>query len=252
MNNEDVESKLTPAAREALVELVDDYRRQILFGAMRSASSYAGEVEEISVRDVLTSVNRVDAPSGGRPRPYVDRMYRVVMIVGFAYTILGFGYFLVQSIEISLDLGQTIGLATGLSGTLITLAAYFYTHRRAQERAFREQVVRGELFAEQRVQESDASMLLIKAWRGIELAVRAFVASTYGESMARDPFSILIDRVEASDVLTKEDQQMLRHLLRVRNKVVHEGLVLDARQLRSALQDADRILSKIERSTRAT
>ena len=252
MNHRDIENRLTPAARQALAELVDNYRTQVLFGALRSAGSYAREVEEISVRDVLASLERVEAVQRGERRPITDQLYGAAMFGGLLYAVLGFGYFLAQRTQVPLDPAQTIGLVTGIAGTLVALTIYYYRRQRAQERALRQHVIRREPFGARSVQESDGSILLVPAWREIELAIRAFVASKYGESTARRPISMLIAQVEDSQVLSSEDRGRLMRLLSLRNEVLHEGTVLDARQLRDALQDAERILTKLRRPIQPT
>src|SRR5438309_3254434 len=53
MNEESLESKLTPAAREALQELSEDFKLQLLRGAAANASKLSSNIDEISVRDII-------------------------------------------------------------------------------------------------------------------------------------------------------------------------------------------------------
>jgi len=243
MKSHDVESKLTPAAREALEELVDGYREEILLGAMRSAASFRDEVPEIAVRDILEGVKSVNR-SETRPSDMPSRFWRTVILVGIAYSVGGFGLFAFRSIAIAFEPLDWVGIVIGLAGFAMAIFGYYYSRYRARSFAsVSRRMISDEL------QSFDRSMLLVQEWRDIELAARNLVASHLGESMADRPVSVLMRELARTDVLTDDDVVTLRQLLSMRNMVLHDKNVeIERESLELALQDASRILSKLERS----
>jgi len=239
MSNQNLESKLTPAAREALEELVESYRDQILIGAMRSAASFTDEVAEVPVRDILTSVNRGEARPRRPSSELLDRLWRMAIPAGIVYAIAGFGYFVLRSFKVRFEPIETASFAVGLVGLVMSLIGYYYSRQRRLDTVY-QRALWGEL------RSFDRSMLLVQEWRNIELAARSLVASHLGESVADKPISILIDELYRSGILTKEDVRRLRDLLSRRNRILHDNVELERNELELALREASRILSKLE------
>src|SRR2546426_664392 len=103
MNYLQLRDKLTPAAQEALNELVEDYRNQVVLSAAENASRLTGEVREISVSDLLGAMPNTGAPRVPRPTAVIDRVLNVYQTVGLIAAILGFGWFMARDIVIGLE-----------------------------------------------------------------------------------------------------------------------------------------------------
>src|SRR5438132_438003 len=84
--------KLTPAADKTLEELVEDFRSQLLARAADLATDEAGDVQEISVRDVVDSFETLRPTPFARRASFIDRIltsYLLLSILGLVAGIVG-------------------------------------------------------------------------------------------------------------------------------------------------------------------
>ena len=243
MHNKKLDTELTPAARQALDELVQDYRDQILLAAGRAASSPAGEITEISVRDILDAVS---APESRRPPLPVRRkifadILRAYAIGGVAIAVLGLGFLLLKDVAYRLDPTGRQVLYLSIAGLLLAFVSYMLLGVQASRGQHRSKAW---TMPDQRI--ADLSVQYLRKWQQIELAARNHVATAQGESSARVPLSVLIARLSAAQVLTPQDVERLRSLTTMRNGIVHQAMEPDRSRLETAITEADEILAKIQ------
>lgn len=243
MNNSNFEQKLTNAAREALKELIEDYRNQVLLSAAENASRLTGEVREISVHDLLRGVRSTGGEPGLRGPRVLDRLLNLYALFGLVIGLAGLGWFAVQDLFVALDPQRQIPLLIGFAG--LGLAAIAFVGLRLRQ-------VRGpvSLFGAHEVSLSAASSpaltgLFIARWQEIELALRSIVGSRLGESVANEPLSALVSRLRDERTLDEDDVIRLRRLLETRNEVVHKGLAATEPNLQASLREAERLLAKL-------
>jgi len=241
METLDLDNRLTPAARQALQELVSEYRNQILVGAKESASELTSEVREISVHDIIAGVNR-SRPGRTIPLPSVlERVLNLYMILGVVVGLVGLAvFFLYFDVVRSLDFKQRLPLVMSITGFALAALIGLYLRVRQSRGLYRLPL---QAPVERKV--IYYSMSYIQKWQEIELTARNLVASRLGESSANEPISVLIARLRAAELLNRDDETRLKKLLSVRNKVLHEGLDVQKDQFERVLRDADRILAKM-------
>lgn len=244
MRTPEIEQKLTAAARQALEDLVDDYRNRILVSARESASTQTGEMPEISVHDILTAVQRgeIKRASSGR----FEIILRLYAILGITMGFVGTLIFLYNNFLFNVDIRRSLPLVLGILGFAIAIASFSYLSLRRSRVAIRFDSPNDDDF-----RKADSSMLFIKRWQDIELAIRNLVATRTGESTATEPISLLIKQLVGTQELSPVDEAHLMSILSLRNKIIHEGYQISGEEFEAAIKGADRILGQIH-SKRST
>jgi uncharacterized protein YutE (UPF0331/DUF86 family) len=240
MEKLDLDRQLTPAARQVLDELVSEYRNQILLGARESASELTGEVQEISVHDIIEGVNRrrTDYP-GGVSGELDEWLYK---LIGIVVGLVGLSVSLYLGLARSLEPELRIALFTSFLGFGTAGLVYFYSKVKKSRQ------LRSELKSSLEQIASGYSLSFIKKWQLIEMTIRDLVASRFGESSADEPISVLIVMLHQDGVLDQKDGIILKDLLSARNKVLHEGLEIERDEFEMLSRYADRILSKLRKT----
>jgi hypothetical protein len=244
MKNIDLEEKLTSAAQQALDELIEDYRTRILLGAKESASNLTGEIQEISVHDILNSVNKNQVKRPTKMSRKLEIILRLYTIIGLAIAIIGLFSFSFRHTFENLNSEQQTGIVIGISGLIFSIVSYIILRLRLVP--ILNQTSLQEIGDSRK---TGYSMLFIKRWQDIELAARNLVASRFGESIAKAPVSLLIYKLRAENILSLDDEIKLREFLNLRNKILHDGLEIDVDQFEIAIKDVDKILAKIVSSS---
>src|SRR5262245_55193074 len=160
----EAEALLTQAARQALDELVDDYRGQLLLGAANSAARF-GDLREVSVHDILAAVSRQQTRALGRASRF-DRILWIYLLFG---STLGVSVLAALTAKL-LASSQSEPLLRNLLPAMIALGGFLlsafvvWTWR---SRRTADALRRGAEFGER-----DAIALYLSRWREIELALR--------------------------------------------------------------------------------
>ena len=240
MRDSSLEEKLTAAARQALDELVEDYRNRILVGAMESASTPTGELREISVRDILVSVDRSQKRQVRPRQRNAEVLARLYAMVGLAVGSVGLAIYVYQKFLESQGTAEWIGLMLVTTGLLLSIASLtvFYAQRLKSSE-------RGETRPSDVIVAAYSAQFL-KQWLDTELAVRSFVASRLGESTAKEPFSLLAERLKTEGILSSNDEQELRRLLAVRNEIAHRGMEISRERFEELSKSADALRERIQ------
>ncbi len=238
MSRPDLEDKLTPAARQALEELVTEYRDRLLLGARESASRL-GELREISVHDIMTSFGRGEL----RWRPFsraIDQATRLYVWSGLAVAAGALLFLVGREAASGKSLEQNWPLLSALVGMGVAAFGYIANlllSRRLPARPF------GSEFDARPPFEYVGRYLAL--WRDLELALRDTAASQLGESAANAPMSILLEVLDSKGVLSDRESDRLRELLALRNSVVHGRGDAKPEDLEGASRDSERILGKL-------
>lgn len=240
MGTTPLDDKLTPAAKKTLNEILEDHRQQILVAAASSASLTTGEVREISVNDIVKGVQESFDGYRSRVRTLIERLMVAYVISGLGIALVGLGIFAVQSFQM-LDFQRRLPLLIGLGGVIISglgLAMSYYT-KRITLRAERERLLVtstvGELLGKFQI-----------AWREIEVTLRSLASSRLGESVAQEPISFLVSRLEREKTLPPEDAQRIQQLLAIRNQLAHGQRPLQPSEMLTALREARQLHQRIE------
>jgi hypothetical protein len=237
-----LETKLTPAAREVLDELVDDFKHQLLNSAAESASSISGEIREISIRDILKGLETTQLRHQAKKLAKGERVALLYAGIGLMLLILTtvFEVFGESFLPLNSSFSSLIGLI-GITTALTALFMLLWLRRRELSDIFlssRDAV---------RLEASDYSMVFVRKWRELELEARAFVSDQFGESRANIPIPELVNYLHKGEVLSIADEKIFMNILRLRNTVLHKGEELSQAQYLAAIKDADNLLSKIRK-----
>lgn len=233
-----LESKLTPAAKQALDELQLDFRNQVLLRAAESASRVTGDLRELSVQDIMHAV--AESPSTAEPRrPTFDSLLRVYAVTGGLTTVGALLFVAYNDYAVHLRLESRTALVVAGTGILLTVASLAMILVRRPRPVMRSLLIR------QRSQTHSAAEFLL-AWQFLELTLRNKVARNTGESTANQPLSVLIRRLETERVLDSTDVDGLRSLLALRNGIVHGGGYIPPQAVADAIRNSTRLAEKVE------
>lgn len=247
MNTQEIETQLTPAAKVALNELVEDYRQQLLLNAARTAARATGSVEEISVRDIVASAERYSTETKfGVPIRRRKYLY-ITAIVGLMYMIAGIAYWFYTSTQISHS--QLVGLTVAVVGAVLSLVSYLLA-RTTKERftdyffSLRSAVEPLDFDTQ------NAELQLIKRWTTLELLSRDLLASLLGESRANISLSQVMNFLAEKNIWDKQDYYDAIKLLEMRNSILHKGSSYERSEVAKAMAVLERLIRKIEAHTK--
>lgn len=241
MTQQQIEQKLTPAARQALEELLEDYKRQILRGAEDSASRLTGEFREISLHDIVASLNKTGIRPLLQSKSNVERILTIYLWTGLIIAGAGFSFFFFKDILYSASLEERIPLIFGVSGLFFSAIAFIVLRlKRGRLLALRTQTL-------VRSESSDYIGLYISKWRDLEIGLRDLAALHLGESSAKEPISVLLDKLSNKAILSIDDRTRVRKLLDLRNQILHKDSQVDQNTLLTAIRDSDRLIWRIGR-----
>ena len=251
MKYEASEERLTPAARQVLDTLAEEYRNEVLLNAEQLAAGYTGEFQEISVHDIVegasrvkSRVNRLDKSDAASPGSKVERRIQLILR---AYRLIGAAIILVASVYIVyLNTGFFFGERQRpvtyllVAGIFLVILPYFAQQWLSFIRTSRS--------------ESSGAVDLTRAyvtrWQEIELASRELVATALGESAAAEhSIADLISLLQKAGIISSADQVRLRELLSLRNEILHKGSAPRESELVAAIRDATKILAKLRSHT---
>lgn len=241
MSDADLHEKLTPAARQALDELVEDYKSEILRRAGESAAGLTGEVREVSVHDIFRGVAEFQRRGVARPRTLVERVLTMYTITGLVLGAVGLLYYVSQGLLVGPPRTQLPLLFAFAGFTIAAMSFAVVWLRQTRERREFTRRLLGPTY------HSDAGSEFISRWRELELSLRNVVATDLGESVASGPLSVLIGSLVERGRISKEDSVRITELLEIRNRLVHLGELADREELRKAMGFLEKVLHRLRR-----
>lgn len=233
-----LEDKLTPAAKHALDELVEDYRAELLLRAGDSASRL-GELREISVHDIVSAVGSRQRQLFGIVRSPLERILRIYTLIGALVGAVAFLWFLIEEVAVLSQVGSRLSLMAAAMGFIMAVVSYvllrvrrqpFYMARREMD--------------EERPREYHG--LFLAQWSEVEMALRRMAAVRLGESASGGPILRLIERLGNEGVLSPDDHRQLQRILQLRNALAHgRPAATDQRQFIEVSREAERLLARL-------
>jgi len=235
-----VEEKLTPAARQAVEEVVQEYRNQLLRLAADRSASYIGDYSEVSVRDILGAMEQLERGSGQRAT-FASHLLRMYSIVGITVAAGAMSFIALQRYPLE-SISGTVALGVGIFGLLLALSSYVmrpWIARRGVATRRRYPIAGFEGIP--------LDVRFVSRWRDIELALRDLVSMRFGESAADQTGLRMAKLLLKAGELTGDQLATLANLLEQRNRIVHEGERVEARTLLGALAEAEAILELLRK-----
>ena len=243
MTSEKNESKLTPAAREALEEFTRNYRDQILRSANQVAGKLTGEVREISVRDIFEAISIIETkgfPARSRQR---SRLSFTLTLTGLLYSLVGFGFYIYTR---STSTFQNIGILLIVGGIACILAGlYFNIYYRDRSSTMLQSKSNDD---DDRTKELE--FIFLDLWQLIELETRNLASQILGESKAKSPSPRLVDELITSKILSYNDSMIIRNLLNLRNNIVHNRTRYPKDMLVASIKQAEALVERMRRFTK--
>lgn len=207
-------SRLTPAAREALDELVDDYRRALVLRATTLAGR-AGTSSEVTVSDVVHAQEDFDTPRSARMQPErqlrLSRVLRLYVALGI-YTTVIFAGLLIFQLTRDASSTERLALIGGFSGILITVFG-------ASAQVL---ILRHPSREDLRSDPGDLRNLFLDRWIRLELELRETGALLFGESSLQElRLTEILSLLTKQGAIDDKDNVAIRQALSTRNAIVH-------------------------------
>jgi len=240
MSTDDLETKLTPAGRRTLDEIVDDYKNEILQAAGTSASRPTGEVREISVHDILQGSRRIRSPLSMIRNSLIDRLAIIYAFLGLGGLVVGWILYFAETHEVNFLTKQQLPILISIGSSALAAASVVLAYL-ARTSLFKAE---GENIAD-RDDRDELLSAYMGLWREVELSIRNLASARLGETVAQEPISYLIEKLGDTDMLSKDDAKILQSLLRLRNQLAHGSEPANVPRLSRSIQDARLVLRKI-------
>lgn len=225
MNDNFVEDKLTPAAQEVMSEVVDEFKNRLLNEANKNASDITGEVKEISVRDILEALQKLESPIILKRSRRLETYLSIYTLTGILMAVVSYIYVMMFPSGALVDFFE-IFILVGL--VLSFMSILIFSVKSLQKISI------GPLEISKKDEDFDTkdySMHFVLLWSEIELLSREIVSYYIGESNV-DNLALreLMSTLLKFDVFSAPDANEFLRLLDERNFVVHSKKVEMSRE----------------------
>lgn len=247
MINENIYSKLTPSAQEALEKLTIEYRDELLQKAFLIAQERETANKEISLRDILESNQpRIIRSTQEKSESRKKRLIYLITLSGVVYSVLGILLYLFQNKKFAIE--TDLGLIIAVSGVLISLMGFLYTQI-LSKRSYEMKSIAIEMEgAGINYNEYD----IVKRWQIIEqLTLRLMAENGVIDPKTRS-LSQVIKFLTENFAKTETEFLRTRELLQARNKILHEQYSMTDQQKKEYLDFADNLIEKLEKAQNKT
>lgn len=244
MSNDNIYSKLTPSAKEAINELTEDYKNALLEKAFTIAKEKNTSNKEISLRDILEA--QQPSQEAIDKQKYIDyRRKRWTMLISFSgaiYAIAGILIYLFQNKKFSIE--TDLGLIIAIVGILLTLVAFLYGQLLSKRQFFANTTTTTISYSNMDGHD------IVKRWQIIEqLTTSIMKTNNIGDSKSNSVNQVI--RYLADNFTTSEKEFLtIRELLQIRNKILHEGYNLSDNEKKQYIEIADNLIEKLERANK--
>ena len=235
-------NKLTPAAKEALDELSQEYYNGLLEKAFKIAQRRQTVDREISLRDIIEAQDR-ELKGKSNIEGYQDRKKRwstLISLSGATYAAAGITIYLWQNNKFNIE--QDLGLIIAIVGILITLVGYFYAQILPKR-----MISIGNYKESEVAVTSDSDLDLVKRWQIIER-----LASEKLSDKDKHSFRSILQYLSENYTSSDNEMMKLKQLLDLRNRILHESYGLSKHERTEYLEFADNLIDKLEKTKKTT
>jgi hypothetical protein len=213
MTNENIYSKLTPSAKEALNEFTEGYKDSLIEKAYTIARERDTANKEISLRDILEAQQPIEK-SIKKQKDYQDyKRKRWTILISFSgaiYAIAGLLLYLYQNKKFSIE--TDLGLIIAIIGVMITVLTFLY----GQLFSMRQQ------FSKKNLIEKDYSNIdnydIVKRWQLIEQLTTSIMKSNNISDSKSNAVNQVIRYLTENFTNSEKEYMTIRELLQARNK----------------------------------
>lgn len=235
---DNIQNKLTDAAKSALNQSVQEITELILEKAKQNACSHKTE-DEISLHDVLKAKQEIlsNKHSENTKEYRKRRMYLMISMVGMVYAVFGIMFYIYQNN--TYDITKDIGLIIAALGTMMAIIGFIYVQ--VTNTKNREIIVRTNM-----ADNNSFEFEIVRKWRTIEqLSTTLMLKEGISNDRAKSINFIVefLSRQLANTINILD----LKELLIARNNIVHKGKTFSKSELEEKLLVADKIIIELEK-----
>lgn len=241
MEQDRISQMLTPAAREALDEMVTDYRTRVLLRAHAHAARLTGEVREVAVRDLMAAGSEINLGAAARTTR-IGQLSRFYTYAGLFAAILGLGIYAVGFVAGHFEITSQILGMTFFVGGMVMAATGGLVARQIVVRRVRHEMAIAQGLPDQ----FEALGRFLSRWQEVEVVLRSIVAERLGESAAGEPLSALLRTLRHHEWIDAAMADELRGLLHLRNGLLHSPEPTPTVEVVRGAQRAGSALERLE------
>ncbi len=237
MINENIYDKLTPSAKEALGELTEKFREDLLSKALDNAQKRDTANKEISLRDILDAKQLFGKLEEKEKYEFkIKRKTLLISISGAVYAIAGILIYLFQNNRFTLE--NDLGLIIAVIGILLSLISFLYGQINFKK----------DLFTTTSTFKSTTDYEIVNRWQIIETLAKQLMTDDDQREAKNNSVGFLIRFLSHKVAEDKKEFLQIRELLQIRNKILHEDYNLSDVDRKRYLDFADVLIQRLESS----
>jgi hypothetical protein len=236
MIDQEIYSKLTPSARDALNELSNEYVQDVLEKAIELAAEKDRTLREISLIDIMAASMSKGVPMGKRNVAYARRRRFSTLLIfsGVVYAFAGLLIYLYQTGRF--DAKDSLGLSVSIIGALVAVVGYLM-------RDF----IYGYPFS-RTMSLSSSDFELVEKWQEIESLAKKIITASEKVDPNSTSVASTIKFLTTKIATDPGESAKIRELLAIRNRIVHEQLRLSDKTRFEMSEFADKLIDRLEKS----
>lgn len=235
---DNIQIKLTDAAKSALNRSVQEITELILEKAKQNACSNKTE-DEISLHDILKAKQEIlsNQHSGITKEYRKRRMYLMISMVGMVYAVFGIMFYIYQNN--TYDITKDIGLVIATLGTMMAIIGFIYVQITNTKN--REIMVRTNI-----ADNNSSEFEIVRQWRTIEQLSTTLMLKDGISSDRAKSINFIVEFLsrQLDNTISILD---LKELLIARNNIVHKGKTFSKSELEEKLLVANKIIIELEK-----
>lgn len=235
-------NKLTSSAQEALNEITEEIKNKIIEQAFEIARLKETADKEISLSDILNAKEKLFNEK--RKKDYYEyrrkRITYLLGISGLVYAIIGLFIYVFQNKEFNLS--KDIGLIIAAVGMIMSFLIIIY-----QQLLNKKYIIPSiKSISDLNLNIENNDFDIVKKWQIIEKMARELMIKKGYDENKSNSFSLIIDFLD-KELVSNEQKNQLRDLLKTRNLILHEDLRLEKNIKTSLIKFSDEIIDQLDR-----
>ncbi len=248
IKEKDIYSKLTPSAEDELSKIADDFKSDLLDRAHLIAIERQTANKEISLVDILeANLSHKEKVVNKEEKVYKRR--RLAYLASFSgaiYAVLGILIYMIQNKVFSFE--KDLGLVIAALGILISLMTFLV----GQLRLRRDYSIIQNTLDEKRLKKNTKyEYEIVDKWRVIEKLAFNVMSEDEKDNQSTESVSFLIKFLAHKVADNEEEYFKIRHLLKIRNKIVHDNYTMSEIEAKEYLSFADQLILRLEKAQRS-
>lgn len=247
MDNKDIYSeKLTNSAKEALNDIIAEFKDKVIEQAVIRAKQKDTADKEISLSDIMEAYSVLFEKKTNKQKEDLrrKRMSFVIIASGITYAFAGLIIYIFQNKEFSIQ--NDLGIIIAIMGVFFALFGFFYQQVLNKRILFGNNISLKSLNVEFETNELE----LIKKWQAIEqLTSKLMKQKGFSDNEAKS-FNSLIKFL--SHELNVNQAMTVKELLTSRNRILHEAYKPEKSKKTELVKKSNEIIDILESKVEST